>query len=68
MYTPVLLAPSHLGVRPSVAYWRVFEVVPDDVLAVLRSALPALATFSKQLLTVVEFQAYGNADPEYCRC
>jgi hypothetical protein len=49
MYTAVVTRPI-LGARPFGASLRLFKIVPDDFVAAVRLALPALATFLKQLL------------------
>ncbi|MGF1614831.1 MAG: hypothetical protein ACFCVA_13225 [Gammaproteobacteria bacterium] len=49
MYTPVVTRPI-LGARPFGASLTLFKIVPDDFVATVRLALPALVTFLKQLL------------------
>ncbi|MGF1614183.1 MAG: hypothetical protein ACFCVA_09805, partial [Gammaproteobacteria bacterium] len=45
----LLLAPS-LGLAPFRASLQLFKIVPDDFVAAVRLAPPALVTFLKQLL------------------
>jgi hypothetical protein len=47
----VVTRPIH-GARPFGASLRLFKIVPDDFVATVRLALPALATFLKQLLSL----------------
>jgi hypothetical protein len=51
MYTAVVTRPV-LGARPFGASLRLFKIVSDDFVAAVRLALPALATFLKQLLSL----------------
>ncbi|MGF1613500.1 MAG: hypothetical protein ACFCVA_06195, partial [Gammaproteobacteria bacterium] len=49
LYTPVVTRPIH-GARPFGASLQLFKIVPDDFVATVRLALPALVTFLKHLL------------------
>ena len=50
LYTPVVTRPI-LGARPFGASLQLFKIVPDDFVATVRLATPALVTFLKQLLS-----------------
>jgi hypothetical protein len=49
LYTPVVTRPIP-GARPFGASLTLFKIVPDDFVATVRLAPPALVTFLKQLL------------------
>ncbi|MGF1613511.1 MAG: hypothetical protein ACFCVA_06250 [Gammaproteobacteria bacterium] len=53
MYTAVVTRPIP-GARPFGASLTLFKIVPDDFVTAVRLALPALATFLKQLLTLID--------------
>ncbi len=49
LYTAVVTRPI-LGARPFGASFQLFKIVPDDFVAAVRPATPALVTFLKQIL------------------